>query len=88
MLQILYLVAFGIIAFLTVRNLVGNLITMSREQRKVTKRKPRYIPHPELVDNEGNLTDEPLLVIRSTTLDDARSKLDQLYRESPDETAP
>ncbi len=86
MLQILYLIAFTAIAFLALRNLVANLITLGKEERKASPRHFRKrIPHPELVDEEGNLTEEPLLVIRSTSLEEARSRLEDLYSGSPDE---
>jgi hypothetical protein len=41
------------------------------------------IPHPELLDNSGNLIKEPLLVMRSINVDDAREQLDALYEASP-----
>jgi hypothetical protein len=84
MLQILYLVAFAIISFLAINNLVRNLIMIGQDQRKPKRRVQRTL-HPELIDERGNITDEPLLVIRSTSLEDARHRLDELYRESPDE---
>lgn len=42
-----------------------------------------YVPHPELLDNAGNPVNEPLLVMRSMTVEDAREKLDALYKASP-----
>ncbi|GAB4214340.1 MAG: DUF2973 domain-containing protein [Synechococcales cyanobacterium] len=83
MLQLLYCVAFGTVTFLALRNLVNNLLTLGREQQQPPRR-PRRVPHPELVDDQGNLTSEPLLVIRSTNLEEARTRLDQLFQESPD----
>jgi len=85
MLQILYLIAFAIVAVLAVRSLISSLISIGAEQRKPIRRRPRNVPHPELVDEQGNPIDEPLLVIRPTTLEDARSRLDELYHESPDD---
>ena len=41
--------------------------------------------HPELLDEDGNVTDEPLLVIRSANLEDARQRLDALYRGDSNE---
>lgn len=40
-------------------------------------------PHPELLDNSGNILREPYLVMRSITVDDAREQLDSIYRSSP-----
>ncbi|ABD02086.1 MULTISPECIES: DUF2973 domain-containing protein [unclassified Synechococcus] len=86
MLQILYLIAFVAIAFLALRNLVANVITLGVEERKASPRRARKrIPHPELLDEDGNLTEEPLLVIRSASLEEARSRLEDLYSGSPDE---
>lgn len=85
MLQIIYLIAFAIVAILAVRSLISSLISIGADQRRPVRRRPRRAPHPELVDKEGNLTDEPLLVIRSTSLEDARSRLDELYHNSPED---
>jgi len=86
MLQMLYLIAFVAIAFVALRNLVANVVTLSKEERKASPRRGRrQVPHPELLDEEGNLTEEPLLVIRSASLEEARSRLEDLYSGSPDE---
>ncbi len=85
MLQVLYLIAFAILSGLVIYNLIGNLITIGREQTRPQRRRRTVVPHPELLDADGNLTDEPLLVIRSTSLDDARSRLDALYNGDDDE---
>ena len=42
------------------------------------------VPHPEFFDDAGNVIDEPLLVMRSMTVEDARSKLDALYNSTPE----
>ncbi|MEM6399678.1 MAG: DUF2973 domain-containing protein [Cyanobacteria bacterium P01_D01_bin.116] len=41
------------------------------------------VPHPELLDNSGNIVKEPLLVMRSINVEDARQQLDALYESSP-----
>jgi hypothetical protein len=41
------------------------------------------VPHPELLDDRGNPINEPLLVMRSMTVEDAREKLDAIYKSSP-----
>ncbi len=43
----------------------------------------QYVPHPELLDNSGNIVKEPLLVMRSINVEDARQQLDALYESSP-----
>ncbi|MEM9539343.1 MAG: DUF2973 domain-containing protein [Cyanobacteria bacterium P01_E01_bin.42] len=41
------------------------------------------ISHPELLDSKGQPVSEPLLVMRSVDVEEAREKLDALYRSSP-----
>ena len=91
MLHLLYILAFTVLAILAVGNLIRNLITLglgtrSSSQfsppRSVQRRSPKPT-HPELLDDAGNVIDEPLLVMRSMTVEDAREQLDELYRQSP-----
>ncbi|MGV2828455.1 DUF2973 domain-containing protein [Myxosarcina sp. GI1(2024)] len=42
--------------------------------------------HPELLDERGKVIEEPLLVMRSVSVEDARQKLDALYDSSPSKT--
>lgn len=85
MLHLLYILAFTFLAFVAVGNLVRNLLAFSSEsQRKpVTNpevvRRPQPTPHPELLDDDGRMLEEPLLVMRSIGIEDAREKLDALY---------
>jgi hypothetical protein len=39
----------------------------------------RPVPHPELLDQDGQVIREPLLVMRSISVKDAREQLDALY---------
>jgi hypothetical protein len=89
MVQILYLIAFTILSILAVANLVRNLIDFTRTnaQESRTNRTSAIVPHPELLDANGNITTEPLLVMRSYSVDDARNRLDALYDASPDHDA-
>lgn len=102
MLHLLYLVAFTIIAFLAIGNLVRSLLAVSIDSQRrysTAGRSPadwgqsplgasrsRYstVPHPELLDDTGNPINEPLLVMRSMTVEDARARLDALYNSSPE----
>ncbi len=97
MLQIIYLIAFTILAFLAIGNLVRSLIGFSTEAsqpRGMTN--PNYqgysyragaVPHPELLDDLGNVTNEPLLIMKSISVEDARARLDALYHnDSPSPT--
>ncbi len=80
---ILFIIAFVIIATLAVITQIRNLMSLGLSQARPKPRRSRPVPHPELVDDQGNLTEEPLLVIRSTTVDEARNRLNQLYYDSP-----
>lgn len=94
MLHLIYILVFTILAFLAVGNLIRNLMTLGIEsQRHNSHRrfssgnnpysKGRIVPHPELLDDTGNVVDEPFLVMRSITVEDAREQLDAIYKASP-----
>jgi len=96
MLHLIYILAFTIIALLAVSNLIRSLITLSAETQKFyppnyndqssrVRKNPmrRDEVHPELLDDQGQVIEEPLLVMRSVSVDDARSRLDALYEASP-----
>lgn len=40
--------------------------------------------HPEMLDEKGRPIREPLLVMKSMTVDDARDHLDSLFQSSPE----
>ncbi|WP_204104720.1 MULTISPECIES: DUF2973 domain-containing protein [Spirulina sp. CCY15215] len=100
MLHFLYILAFTVIAFVAIGNLIRNLFTLGRESNRslphlglenntsntstpqpATRR--ASITHPELFDSNGKPINEPLLVMRSVDVEEAREKLDALYRSSP-----
>jgi hypothetical protein len=93
MLQILYLIAFTILAFLAIGNLIRSLVGFSIDAQRpggLGERDPNRnyynagnVPHPELLDSMGNITDEPLLVVKSIGVEAARARLDALYHNSP-----
>ncbi len=95
MLHLIYIVAFTIIAFLAVSNLIRSLITVSMDSQrrypegrdgsaKGKKRKnSQKTIHPELLDDRGKPINEPLLVMRSVSVEDARQQLDAIYNASP-----
>lgn len=90
LLHLLYVVAFTILAILAVSNLIRNLITIGLDTQRADLRdgsnraNQRYsTPHPELLDASGNVVDEPLLVMRSMSVEDAREQLDAIFRASP-----
>ncbi len=89
MLHLLYIFAFSILAVLAIVNLVRNLISLGIETRRggsgmsaSVPKQPRRVPHPELLDDDGNVLDEPLLVMRSISIKDAREQLDAIYESS------
>ena len=94
MLHIIYILAFTVIASFAITNLVRSLITLSTDTRVHPNRHSnnknggvkRYYSesvHPELLDERGRVINEPLLVMRSVSVEDARQKLDALYDSSP-----
>lgn len=99
MLHLIYILAFTILAFLAVGNLIRNLMTLGIESQRPygvrgtfapnsmesssTTQRVRSVPHPELLDEYGNIVNEPFLVMRSMTVEDARERLDALYKSSP-----
>ncbi|WP_069790305.1 DUF2973 domain-containing protein [Cyanobacterium sp. IPPAS B-1200] len=97
MLHLIYILAFTVIAFFAISNLIRSLITISGESQrgswtdtpKPLNRRPSQsyrVPHPELLDDNGDPVDEPLLVIRSVSVEDARQRLDSIYQSSPGQT--
>lgn len=97
MLHLIYILAFTAIALLAVSNLIRSLITLSAESQKFYP--PHYngsnqgsnpakrTIHPELLDEQGKVIEEPLLMMRSVSVDDARSRLNALYDASPSKTS-
>jgi len=99
MLHLLYILAFTILAFIAVSNLMRNLLMFGFEADRTYGAAPapsskrshfphlpsqiESVPHPELLDTAGNLIKEPLLVMRSINVEDARDQLDALYEASP-----
>lgn len=101
MLHLLYILAFTILAFLAVGNLIRSLLTLGIESTRtypprsgmsamgqnvyggMSPLSRRPVPHPEFLDDTGNVINEPLLIMRSITVEDAREQLDALYNSSP-----
>jgi Protein of unknown function (DUF2973) len=88
--QLLYIIAFVIVTVLAIRNMVRNLISLGIESQRnyapqsgVPSVGSRTATHPELLDESGRVINEPLLVMRSMTVEDAREQLDALYNSSP-----
>lgn len=89
-LHFLYIIAFTILAVLAIANLIRNMISLgtdtqrsARHQRSPFASQYAPPPHPEFLDNQGRVIHEPLLVMRSMTVDDAREQLDAIYESSP-----
>ncbi|EDX85328.1 hypothetical protein S7335_3027 [Synechococcus sp. PCC 7335] len=47
-----------------------------------TVKSDRPVPHPELLNDSGDVINEPLLVMRSISIKDARDQLNALYESS------
>jgi len=61
----------------------GNIRSRNKGNYSLYASRSQSIPHPELLDNSGNIVKEPLLVMRSINVEDARQQLDALYESSP-----
>lgn len=95
MLHVLYIIAFAAIASLAIANLFRNMMMLGRDVRqgygnaKDAMKAPTVVPdparspHPELLDESGDVVREPFLVLKSISVDDAREKLDAIYNASP-----
>jgi len=99
MLHLLYILSFTILASIAITNLIRNLLSFSvdrertyagsptshgnRENRTYSSLQKGSVPHPELLDSKGKFIKEPLLVMRSINVEDARQQLDALYNDSP-----
>jgi Protein of unknown function (DUF2973) len=90
MLQLLYIIAFVVLAVLAIGNLIRSLFSLGIESQRSYAPSSRressregLPPHPELLDEEGHMINEPLLVMKSITVEDAREQLDALYKKSP-----
>jgi Protein of unknown function (DUF2973) len=88
--QLLYIIAFVIVAVLAIRNMVRNIVSLGVESQRnyapqtgSQSELVRTATHPELFDESGQVINEPLLVMRSMTVEDAREQLDALYKSSP-----
>lgn len=95
-LHFIYIIAFTVLAVLAIANLFRNLMTLGIESQRSYSpaNAPMYgrsqsgtakqtVSHPELLDEFGNVVNEPLLIMRSITVEDAREQLDALYEASP-----
>ncbi|MGC1305648.1 MAG: DUF2973 domain-containing protein [Phormidesmis sp.] len=85
MLHLLYVIAFTVLAVIAVSNMLRNLVTLgtqSRQPTRSTSAANRPVPHPELLDDSGDVINEPLLVMRSINIKDARDQLDAMYNAS------
>jgi hypothetical protein len=94
MLHLLYILAFTVLACIAVANLIRNLVMFSFDRERNYSARPaainqsyltskKHVPHPELLDSQGNFIKEPLLIMRSINVEDARQQLDAIYEASP-----
>ena len=94
MLHALYIIAFAVLSVLAISNLIRNIIMFGTDSRRDPRNagfgngggnnSNRSVPHPEMLDESGRVLDEPLLVMKSISLEDAREQLDALYEGNPD----
>jgi hypothetical protein len=88
--HIVYIIAFTGLATLAIYNLIRNILILGNSARNPRSSNAygggstsggsnRPVPHPELLDQDGQVIREPLLVMRSISMKDAREQLDALY---------
>lgn len=85
MLHLLYIIAFTVLAVIAVSNMLRNLVKLGTQVRQPVqpqRNSQRPVPHPELLDDSGGVINEPLLVMRSISIKDAREQLDAIYEAS------
>ena len=85
MLHLLYFIAFTVLAVLAVSNMIRNVVNLGTQARAPVRRSranSQDISHPELLDDSGDVINEPLLVMRSISIKDAKERLDALYDSS------
>ncbi|YAI81759.1 MAG: DUF2973 domain-containing protein [cyanobacterium endosymbiont of Rhopalodia sterrenbergii] len=95
MLHLLYVLTFTVIVFFVVSNLIRSLIKISIDfqhrhipkiNTSTNRENAQKTIHPELLDEIGNPSNEPLLLMRSVTVEDIRQQLDALYNLSPNQS--
>lgn len=88
--HVVYIIAFAVLAIMAIANLVRNLVLLGSNARnpqssraygggQPSPQSNGSVPHPELLDQDGQVIREPLLVMRSISVKDAREQLDALY---------
>ncbi len=87
-LHVLYILAFSVIAVLAIGNLVRSMVTLGMESqgREAPNWASPYGPSREELARRRSpqqVINEPLLVMRSLSVEDARERLDAIYRSSP-----
>lgn len=96
MLHLVYIFAFTALALMAVVNLIRNLMMLGADTQRAYgqsrfpansgsrhySQRTASVPHPELLDDAGNVVNEPFLVMRSINVEDAREQLDALYNAS------
>jgi hypothetical protein len=88
MLHFIFVIAFTVIAVIAFSNLIRSFVLLGGQARLFPNMNPgstspRPTPHPEMIDAQGRPINEPLLVVRSVDVEDARQKLDAIYNASP-----
>ena len=90
MFHALYILAFLVLTAIAVSNLVRNMMMLGADTRRQPQRQGNSgtpaqgsVSHPEMLDDTGRVTKEPLLVMRSISLQDARQQLEALYDGKP-----
>lgn len=79
--NLLYLLFFLVLGVLSIYSITAGW----RSRAAIRANHPSVRPHPELLDRQGRMIRDPLLVVRVTPRDaDIRSRLEAIYEKSPD----
>ncbi|MEL6940481.1 MAG: DUF2973 domain-containing protein [Cyanobacteria bacterium J06598_1] len=92
MLHLIYVIAFTVLAVIAVSNMIRNVVQLGTQVQQPPRQSTRPsadrpVPHPELLNDSGDVIDEPLLVMRSISIKDAREKLNALYESSAEDSS-
>ena len=97
MLHALYIIAIAVLSVLGFCILIRNILMFGTDTRREPRNagfgngtgngSKRSVHHPEMLDEAGRVLDEPLLVMKSISIEDAREQLDALYEGNSDNSS-
>ncbi len=77
---LVYFTAFTLIAYIAFRGMFTTMRAINRAQNQPPR---RSVPHPELLDSNGQPSTEPLLVVNFVeSPEEVRRRLEEIYDKS------